>query len=148
MTCKPQLVDPDVILAGDTYAIMHIDVREDGSKHYDYLMETYNDLRDAERTCAALNAVDHGSYQVVTINHNVRVIHSFDTYRDEPKDEDVNLSDLIDEVMDEERSERYDATIKALRYVYSMLDDADLTSFDILHRLRGYCEASGLVEFA
>ena len=144
MTCNPPLVDPDVILAGDTYAIMHIDVREDGSKHYDYMMEAYNDLRDAEHTCAALNAVDHGSYQVVTINHNVKVTHVWDG----AEDEDVSLSDLINKVMDDERSKRYDATLKALRYVYSMLNDDDLTSFEILHRLRGYCEASGLVEFA
>ena len=144
MTCKPPLVDPDVILAGDTYAIMHIDVREDGSKHYDYMMEAYNDLRDAERTCAALNAVDHGSYQVVTINHNVKVTHVWDG----AEDEDVSLSDLIDEAMDDERLERNDTELKALRYVYQMLNADDLTSFDILHRLRGYCEASGLVEFA
>ena len=144
MTCKPQLVDPDVILAGDTYAIMHIDVREDGSRHYDYLMETYNDLFDAVRTCAALNAVDHDSYQVVTINKDVKVTHVWDG----AEDEDVSLSDLIDEVMDDERSKRYDATLKALRYVYSMLNDDDLATFDILPRLRGYCEASGLVEFA
>ena len=60
----------------------------------------------------------------------------------------MNLSDLIDEVMDEERSERYDAALKALRYVYSILNDDDLTSFDVLHRLRGYCECAGLIEFA
>ena len=144
MDCKPQLVDPDVILASDTYAIMHIGVREDGSKHYDYMMEAYNDLFDAERTCAALNAVDHDRYRVVTINHNVKVIHVWDG----AEDEDVSLSDLIDEAMDDERSARNDAALKALRYVYQMLNDDDLTSFEILHRLRGYCEASGLVEFA
>ena len=143
MTCKPQLVDPDVILAGDTYAIMHIDVREDGSKHYDYLMETYNDLFDAERTCTALNAVDHDSYQVVTINHNVKVTHVWDGTND-----DVVLREMLDAAMDDERLERNDTALKALRYVYSMLNDDDLTSFEILHRLRGYCEASGLVEFA
>ena len=144
MTCNPPLVDPDVILAGDTYAIMHIDVREDGSKHYDYMMEAYNDLRDAEHTCAALNAVDNGRYQVVTINKDVKVTHVWDG----AEDEDVSLSDLINKVMDDERSKRYDATLKALRYVYSMLNDDDLATFDILPRLRGYCEASGLVEFA
>jgi hypothetical protein len=29
-----------------------------------------------------------------------------------------------------------------------MLNDDDLTSFDVLHRLRGYCECAGLIEFA
>jgi hypothetical protein len=143
MTCNPPLVDPDVILAGDTYAIMHIDVREDGSKHYDYMMEAYNDLRDAEHTCAALNAVDNGRYQVVTINKDVKVIHVWDGTND-----DVVLREMLDAAMDDERSERNDAALKALRYVYSMLNDDDLATFDILPRLRGYCEASGLVEFA
>lgn len=142
MTCNPPLVNPDVILAGDTYVIMHIGVAEDGSRHYDYLMETYNDLFDAERTCAALNAVDHDSYQVVTINKDVKVIHNdahhidiYEALKSAPIAVKTDTSDS-------------DRAIGALRFVYQMLDEGLLDTESILNRLRGYCEHANLVEFA
>ncbi len=138
MTCNPPLVDPDIVLAGDTFAVMHINVAEDGSRHYDYLMETYNNYFDAERTCAALNAVDHDSYQVVTINHNVKVIHVWDGAEDE---DGMTLSDILDGSPDSD-------AFRALRYAYELLNEGELEPREILARLRGYCEHANLVEFA
>jgi hypothetical protein len=106
-----------------------------------YVHSIHFDHYDAQRECDALNVIGGSShYAVVEIDHG--------------SDEDKpNLSACVEAAKHAPITASVDTSdgenaLKVLRYVYTMLNDEELIASEVLDRMRGYCEASGLVEFA
>jgi hypothetical protein len=124
---------PAEVLEHENFAVMYSLI--DGK--YEWMQSTHcsHDAAMLERD--SLNSTrDHNCYVVVEIDHG-----------SECADTDTNLAtvNLLGEVVEDGEK---DAMLGALRYAYQMLDEGELEPSDILQCLRGYCEASGLVEFA
>ena len=136
---------PAEVLAHEHFAVMYM---LDGE--CEWLHSAHIEYMDAVTNCDALNADrKRKPYIVVEIDHDalpeLPELPDLGVIDDGEEIDELATVDLSGEVVDDGEK---DAMLGALRYAYQMLDEGELEPSDILQRLRGYCEASGLVEFA